>query len=246
MKTKIFVSILLYLVAISFSWSQYSFDLSCLSDTHQIVAPNGVANFDFRLTNTGSLNDVYALDCQVIESIPGWFETFCLRGVCFEPGVIRYDTLNAGQFDSTIHITVYTNLTPGREILSLKVHSLADPNLKDSIRVYTQVGQGIEEIASLPLAMTSSVAIYPNPLKTQTAIRFTLKSFKTDIELKIYDVSGNLIKSFSTIPQSPATNHNLVWDGQDQEGQCLPPGSYIMTFIHNGKAIISKPMVLIK
>jgi hypothetical protein len=246
MKVRILGLILLGLIFVPFVWSQYSFDLTCLSDTLQVVIPNGIANFNFRLTNTGSLNDIYALDCQVIESIPGWFETFCLRGVCLEPGVIRYDTLNVGQLDTTIHITVYTNLTQGREILSLKVHSLGDPTQKDSIRIYTQVGQGIEENRQPLPANRLPLEIYPNPLKTGSTANITLNSLKGIIELKIYDISGKLVKHLLTNPQSPATSHCLTWDGRDQTGQPLPSGSYIVTFTRNGKAILSKRMVLIK
>jgi Secretion system C-terminal sorting domain len=237
MKTRTLVSIFWGLVFVSLGWSQYSFDLSCLSDTLQLVPPNGVANFYFRLTNTGSINDIYELDCQVIESIPGWFETFCLRGICLEPGVIRYDTLNAGQLDTTIHITVYTNLTQGREILCLKVRSLGDPTQKDSIRICTQVGQGIEEDPTTQNYLLLTPRIYPNPLKTGSTVNFTLNSLKGIIELKIYDVSGNMVKSFFTNPRSLIPIPCLI---------PLPSGSYIVTFTRNGKAILSKRMVLIK
>ena len=257
MKTIIWGSIFFGLVFTSFSWSQYSFDLSCLSDTLQVVEPNDFASFNFRLANTGSQNDIYELNCKIIESIPGWFANLCVRGRCVEPGILLYDTLNVGQFDTAIHISVYTTSTTGQEILSLNVRSLGDPMQKDSIRVYTQVGQGIEETRTTHNTLPLTLEIYPNPFKTQSAVRFTLNSLKADIELKIYDVLGNPIKSFSTNPQSPysksplsearrTTNHCLVWDGRDQNGQLLPNGSYIVTFIHNGEAIISKRMVLIK
>jgi len=234
MKTRILGSIFWGLVFVSLSWSQYSFDLSCLSDTLQVVIPNGVANFTFRLTNTGSINDIYELDCQVIESIPGWFETFCLRGVCLEPGVIRYDTLSVGQLDTTIHITVYTNLTQGREILSLKVHSLGDPSLRDSILIYTQVGQGIEERAT-QYAECLTPEIYPNPAKSYFTIRLPQTADRGSI--KIFDVSGNLVKSFFANPRPLIPIPCLI---------SLPAGSYVVTFTHKGKAILSKRMVLIK
>jgi hypothetical protein len=229
------------LCLVSFTLAQYSFDLSCLSDTLQVVAPNGVANFNFRLANIGSLNDVYELNCRVIESVPGWFETFCVRGLCVEPGIPMYDTLNVGQFDTAIHISVYTTSTQGREILSLNVRSLGDPTQKDSIRVYTQVGPGITENLALNLTHPT-FEIYPNPAKSVIRIRFP-SSVK---DIRIYDITGKIVKSFSPNTQSLTSNHCLVWDGRDQTGQLLLTGSYIATFIHNGKAIISKRMVLIK
>jgi len=246
MKTRIFGSILLYLVFVSFSWSQYSFDLSCLSDTFQTVAPNGFSTFNFRLANTGSANDVYELNCQIVESVPGWFVSFCVRGRCVEPGIPLYDTLNVGQFDTAIHISVYTTSTTGREILSLNVRSLGDPTQKDSIRVYTQVGQGIEEDRSTHNTLLPTPEIYPNPLKTQTAIRFIRLRRTSRIDLKIYDISGKQVKHLFTSHQSPVTSYCLIWDGRDQNGRPVPNGSYIVSLINGTKIRTSKPMVLIK
>lgn len=121
--------------------AQYQFNLSSLSDTFQIVAPNAVSSFDFKLANTGSLNDVYEIQCHNIESVPGWQGVFCIKGLCYTPGDIVFDTLNAGQIDTTIHVSVYTTSLPGRAVLSLNVRSLGDQTLQDSIRVYTQVGK---------------------------------------------------------------------------------------------------------
>ncbi|MEO0094157.1 MAG: T9SS type A sorting domain-containing protein [candidate division WOR-3 bacterium] len=240
MKGRILVLTLLVLI-FSSAESQYSFDLSCLSDTLQIVAPNGVANFHLRLTNTGSLNDIYELNCRIVESVPGWFATVCLRGVCVQPGTLLYDTLQVGQSDTTIHITVYTTATNGREVLSFAVRSLGNPTLRDSIRVYTQVGQGIEEDASASKVLFFTPIIYPNPIKTQTTIRFT--PYATPTGLKIYDISGKLVKYFLL---SHHKSYCLIWDGRDQTGQLLPTGTYIITFIHNNKTVASKPITIIK
>lgn len=121
--------------------AQYNFNLLCLTDTFQTVAANGVSNFNFRLTNTGSVNDVYKITCQNLESVPGWSSSFCIKGSCFLPGDTVLDTLAVGQIDSTIHISVYTTSTTGRAVLSVNVRSLGDPTKQGSIRVYTQVGQ---------------------------------------------------------------------------------------------------------
>jgi len=231
---------LLWLV--SFTLAQYSFDLSCLSDTLQVVAPNGFSSFSFRLANTGSLNDVYILNCRVVESVPGWFATFCVLGRCVEPGMSLYDTLNVGQFDTAIHISVYTTSTTGREILSLNVRSLGDPTQKDSIRVYTQVGPGITENLALNLTYPT-FEIYPNPVRLRRMIRIRFPSSVKDI--RIYDITGTLIKSLSLYTQPPTINYCLAWDGLDQNGRMVPTGCYIVNF-NSAKATISKQVILIK
>jgi uncharacterized delta-60 repeat protein len=56
---------------------------------------------------------------------------------------------------------------------------------------------GIEEIASLPLAMTKSIEVYPNPAKTFFTIRLpqTLRVAQGDnYAIKIFDIAGKLVK----------------------------------------------------
>ena len=83
----------------------------------------------------------------------------------------------------------------------------------------------------------TKVAVYPNPFRTQTAIRLTLSAQNKAI-LKIYDVSGKLIKSFSTNNQLLTTNNCLVWSGTDDSGKRLPPGVYYIRLItQNGPSV---------
>jgi uncharacterized delta-60 repeat protein len=53
-------------------------------------------------------------------------------------------------------------------------------------------GQGIEEIASLPLAKTSGVEVYPNPAKTFFTVGLSLNVQSS--MLRIYDVTGKMVK----------------------------------------------------
>lgn len=122
-----------------------SFTFLCRSDTLQQVAPGATAEFYFTLTNTGSEDDVYRFDCRVLDSVPGWFVVCCVRGLCFEPGTPLYDTLAAGESDTTPHITIYTNATHGEERVGLRVTSMNEPQHTDSIAVRTRVGSGVAE-----------------------------------------------------------------------------------------------------
>ncbi|MFB0509186.1 MAG: FlgD immunoglobulin-like domain containing protein, partial [bacterium] len=47
-------------------------------------------------------------------------------------------------------------------------------------------------------------------------------------KLKIFDISGKLVKSFAPDHQQLRTNNNLVWDGKDDTGQKLPAGIYLL------------------
>ncbi|MDH5186925.1 MAG: T9SS type A sorting domain-containing protein, partial [candidate division WOR-3 bacterium] len=87
----------------------------------------------------------------------------------------------------------------------------------------------------------SKLVVYPNPFKTQTTIRFAL-STKDKVILKIYDVSGKLVKSFSSNnptrsvgqakrDQPLKTNNYFVWKGIDDSGKSVPPGVYCIRLI---------------
>jgi hypothetical protein len=65
----------------------------------------------------------------------------------------------------------------------------------------------------------------PNPFKTQTAIRFLLPA-KTKASLKIYDITGKLVKSFFTNPQPLTTSHCLIWDRTNDQNQMVTSGIY--------------------
>jgi hypothetical protein len=150
-------------------FNQYNFEFECINDTLQ--TGNGPFIFSFFLKNTGTLPDSYGFDCRIIDSVQGWFVTFCAGGQCVIPGVIIYEYLEPGQVDSEIHVTIYPDsLHFGREKINFCVWSLKEPNLRDSINVY-----GIRE---------------------QKIYERNLEKFHPIFPLKVYDVSGRVIKVF--------------------------------------------------
>ena len=89
---------------------------------------------------------------------------------------------------------------------------------------------GIEEeggFANLPLKTLLGV-ISPNPFRRMTVIRFSIGQGAESIALKIYDVSGRLVRQwdYSTIRQSD----HIVWDGTDQNDRQVPAGVYFVDF----------------
>jgi len=166
------------------------FTFVCRADTIQQVEPGSPAEFGFTLTNTGTEADVYRLDCRVLDSVPGWFAVCCVHGLCFEPGIPLYDTLAAGEADTTVHVTIYTNTTHGEELVNLKVTSLGNPMLTDSITTHTRVGSGITE-STMP--GTSSCAPVATILRgvLNTGLRLTADGSRLGIGL--YDANGRKV-----------------------------------------------------
>lgn len=65
---------------------------------------------------------------------------------------------------------------------------------------------------------------YPNPFNPSTVIRFELP-IKTKVELKIYDILGELINSLVDEEKQPG-RYEITWDGKNFLGQKVSSGIY--------------------
>jgi len=70
---------------------------------------------------------------------------------------------------------------------------------------------------------------FPNPFDSRhesTTIRYTLMA-ESEVEAKIYDLFGNLVKEFPSKTETAGTN-TVAWDGTDQNGSKVSKGGYIL------------------
>lgn len=236
-------------------FAQYNFNFVCNSDTFQTGTDYFV--YYFRLTNTGTQPDSYAFDCRVIDSVPGWFELYCAGGQCAEPGIILYDYLTPGAVDTGIDISVYTATGVwGTEIINLKVWSLRNPNLKDSINVYAAMEQGICEgrLTNLPFKFE----VHPNPFNKYLMIKFQIPNSNVgqgflkepmvlsepEVNLAIYNTSGRLIKNLSRLAVSSGWS-TILWYGDDNFNRKVPEGVYFIE-VRNGENKIRRKVVRVQ
>lgn len=151
-----------------------------------------------------------------------------------------YDTLAAGEIKEDIDIKVYTNTTEGTGVVNLRVASMGNPNLRDSINVYVTVAAGIEENkcneTEYPIFQPS-----PNPFTKEMNIRYQV-NVDSDIILKIYDVSGNLIKQLDFV--NTRQPEPVAWDGTDDHGLDAPAGVYLIKLEILDQEIIKKVILL--
>jgi len=99
-----------------------------------------------------------------------------------------------------------------------------------STDIYYKRGEnepGIEETAQLKTTPLPKITVSPNPFNNSVTIRFFLEqstSARTkNMELKIYDVSGKLVKEFNL-------KSSMIWSGCDNSGKQLPSGVYFLKF----------------
>jgi hypothetical protein len=94
---------------------------------------------------------------------------------------------------------------------------------------------------------TNAINIYPNPFNPTTTISFSLNTEITeDTEVLIYNLKGQKIKDFTNqkITQSP--NHQIVWNGTDNNSQPVSSGIYLAVLKQDNQILASRKMVLIK
>jgi predicted outer membrane repeat protein len=65
----------------------------------------------------------------------------------------------------------------------------------------------------------------PNPFGDETGIRFDLPR-RVSVSLRIYDVSGRLVRSLLSDASMPPSRHVVTWDGTDDVGRRVQSGAY--------------------
>lgn len=100
------------------------------------------------------------------------------------------------------------------------------------------------EQSQIQFSMDESVVVsnlfnVPNPFKRDTSFVYEFTQIPTDVTIKIYTVTGRLIR---TIVMASANRHynEQYWDGRDENGNRLANGTYFYKFIvqTEGKKII--------
>jgi hypothetical protein len=87
---------------------------------------------------------------------------------------------------------------------------------------------------------------YPNPFNPSTKIEFNLNGeLNEQVELSIFNVKGQKIKTFANLQISKLSNCQVVWDGTDEFNKSVSSGLYFYK-IKVGEQSISRKMLLLK
>lgn len=85
---------------------------------------------------------------------------------------------------------------------------------------------------------------YPNPFNPSTTISFALPT-ASQVQLRIFDVGGRLVKVLIDNGQYVAGEHQMVWNGRTDDGADAPSGLYFYEF-EAGSLRATHRMTLIK
>jgi hypothetical protein len=98
---------------------------------------------------------------------------------------------------------------------------------------------GIEEYRTSQVVR--GLQCYPNPFRQVVTISLQSSITKNPIDLRIYDITGQLITSYSL----PSGQFSVSWDGRDKKGRPMPTGVYFVQSV-DGSSRATKKVVKIE
>ena len=102
---------------------------------------------------------------------------------------------------------------------------------------------GIKEQNGGDLPMSSFLfQNYPNPFNLKTSIRYSLAR-DCHVELKIYNISGQLVKTLVDEHQKAGT-HIVNWDGTNDKAESVSSGIYFYQLKAKGYTGVKRCVVL--
>jgi hypothetical protein len=133
--------------------------------------------------------------------------------------------------------TYYMNIWSNGSVTSVPVSEISKLTFSD---LQTEVGN---ESAQTIIKNFALLQNYPNPFNPSTTIEYQVPQ-AGDVEIKIFSINGELVKSFRSEPQG-AGQYSVVWDGKNDFGVPVTSGMYIyrVTF---GSSMLARKMLLIK
>jgi len=111
-------------------------------------------------------------------------------------------------------------------IVILNIWNVGDPlfmagETREVVFSVNSIPNVAEEITRKP---AQTLLVYPNPFRSKVTFAVRSKS-KSDLEIRIYDVSGRLVRKLD--PPHPSGRHWILrWDGRDRSGRVAPTGIY--------------------
>jgi hypothetical protein len=104
---------------------------------------------------------------------------------------------------------------------------------------YIEEAISVNEMPSLGVALRQNV---PNPFRYTTAISFQL-SQPARVRITIHNVAGRLVRGLLEA-DTPAGNHQVVWDGRDANGRSADSGIYFCRLSAAGESRVRQILLL--
>jgi len=151
----------------------------------------------------------------------------------------------AGEDTLSVFIKISTqSLIPG-EYTAVLIFQSNDPNHPEvtvPVSLKVTYPDGVETFAETAPQFQLQPN-FPNPFNPETTIKYQLAA-ATSVELKIYNVAGQLVRTLANGIQS-AGMHAVLWDGQNEWGAKVSSGVYLIR-INAGQFRATRKMLLLQ
>jgi len=151
----------------------------------------------------------------------------CLRVCDFDTCVMTVFISGVPIFSDTTTYIVYSfPVEDYSAVVCIKSYpDETNPNYTEALNLarLTYFATGIEEFTT---CTKNSFSVHPNPFRQKTEISFGIGQSAKGIELKIFDISGRLIRDFDDLCNQNKSVKSVSWDGKDENGNSLPNGVY--------------------
>lgn len=140
--------------------------------------------------------------------------------------------IEAVENDSFVYFASFEGCYTGScvEIYDIDGNGLSEVIISgdNETRIYEWVPEGVEETANYQSSINNvQFTVSPNPFSTITTISLPSIGYSTKgVELKIYDITGRLVRDFSLTTSHSTLGTAVFWKGKDKNGNKVPPGLY--------------------
>lgn len=168
--------------------------------------------------------------------------------IFFQPDWLELDHyMGSVLHDEPDHLMLSLNsndLPAGTYLAEIQIHSNDTHNSLLVVPVTMNVDfvdAPDEEIVST----TKLLGNYPNPFNPVTTISFSVENGVSGAELGIYNIRGQLVKTYSIDTSHEQNTYSVIWDGTDDKGNAISSGIYFSK-LRAGKFTDSRKMILMK
>ena len=96
----------------------------------------------------------------------------------------------------------------------------------------------------IPLIKKITLSNYPNPFNPETVIVFHLPQDVEKLELAIYNIKGQLVRTLIQSYSYAKGEHSIIWDSRNNHGKSVTSGVYFYRLTTPSHTIINKMMLL--
>lgn len=214
------------------------YNLSATHNDYQTVVINRVTLTSGQTYTADFMLPLYTVATPEFNPAPGnYTQAVALTISCASDGAqIRY-TLDGSE--PTEAAQLYTEAIPLNSLTTVKARAFQLNCLPSEIisGVY-DINVGTDDPSAPPVEGISN--IYPNPFSGQTNIRIYHKDASEIYRLSIYNLKGELVRSFSGNQKGEI---NLSWDGRDSDNRKLATGIYLVK-LQSGKLKQTQKIIL--